>query len=140
MEDAELIALARAKAARWQIEDDGTTGYCIFTWQRYLDVARTIEKLAKKTPPSIKEVIKHTLKSREAAKAPNIFNGLRLADVVFSAHRETSLNDEPFVADRFSLAAALQALAFNADWEAEDPKFMVLRIAEQIKSGEAAQR
>lgn len=41
---------------------------------------------------------------------------------------------------RLGVSAALEALAVNADWEAEDPKFLVLRIAEQIrKNGENRQ-
>jgi hypothetical protein len=40
----------------------------------------------------------------------------------------------------FGVSAALEALAVNADWEAEDPKFLILRIAEQIrKNGENQQ-
>lgn len=34
---------------------------------------------------------------------------------------------------RLGLSAALEALAVNTDWEAEDPKFLILRVAEQIR-------
>jgi hypothetical protein len=44
------------------------------------------------------------------------------------------------MACRLGVSAALEALAVNADWEAEDPKFLILRIAEQIrKNGENQQ-
>ena len=35
-------------------------------------------------------------------------------------------------ATRHSLIDALIFLAFNADWEAEDPKFLILGVAEEL--------
>lgn len=122
--DEALLELARERAARWSVENDGITGHCVFAWRKYLETARAIIKLNR--------TIEHALKKQ---KESEMANELSLADAVFSACENAPLHNTPFMADRLGLAAALEALAVNADWEAEDPKFMVLRIAEQIKNG-----
>lgn len=91
----------------------------------------------------IRQEIKEALRDYSAQKRKTMdkqdFNS-GLAEKVFSAYEDAPLIEEPFMACRLGVSAALEALAVNADWEAEDPKSLTLRIAEQIrKNGENQQ-
>lgn len=84
----------------------------------------------------IRQEIKEALSDYNAQKRKTVdkqdFNS-DLAEKVLSAYESAPLIEEPFTACHLGVSAALEALAVNADWEAEDPKFLILRVAEQIR-------
>jgi hypothetical protein len=52
------------------------------------------------------------------------------------AYFRYALGKEPtFETDRKALAAAIRSIAVEADWEAEDPKFMMLDVADMMEAG-----
>ena len=87
----------------------------------------------------IKEALRDYSTQERKTMGKQDFNS-GLAEKVLSAYENAPLIEEPFTACHLGVSAALEALAVNADWEAEDPKFLILRIAEQIrKNGENQQ-
>lgn len=169
--EQDLVEIAKAKSIGWFIDDDGVNGGCKFTWTKYLELARTIEAMAKEvhSPLPLKKVAEVTHSRLLAGLLQKViayyegqgkYNFSHLSNydrdnAAFDAWQEIRQEIKEALKDYstqerktmgkqdfdsglakkvlFGVSAAFEALAVNVDWEAGDPKFLILGIAEQIR-------